>query len=168
MRAERTVIEAEKFRANIAAPDQGMELLQLLHGNQPDRNLNDQIHMGHQPQIENTQNLIPNNIPNIGVGVSDDDFFHLTCHIDPTLIHKIEKGEFVELEKLLPKERLSRTGEENRLEWVQREGGTFLVPAQKDAKISSFHRWEQAFRAYVTIYCSANPKGRKRFGSILL
>ena len=42
----------------------------------------------------------PGNIMNIGSGVSDDDFFHLTCYIDPTLIHKIEKGEFVELEKL--------------------------------------------------------------------
>ena len=28
---------------------------------------------------------------NIGSGVSDDDFFHLTCHIEPSLIHKIEK-----------------------------------------------------------------------------
>ena len=98
---------------------------------------------------------------NIGSGVSDDDFFHLTCHIDPNLIHKIEKGEFVELEKLLPKEKTSRNGEENRLEWVQRDGGTFLCQAQKDNKISSFCRWEQAFRAYATIYCRANPHRSK-------
>ena len=60
----------------------------------------------------------------IGTGVSDDDFFHLTCHIDPSLIHKIEKGEFVELEKLLPKDKLNKN-DESRLEWVQRDGGTF-------------------------------------------
>ena len=52
----------------------------------------------------------PINLLNIGSGVSNDDFFHLTCHIEPNLIHKIEKGEFVELEKLLPKDRLGGSG----------------------------------------------------------
>ena len=98
--------------------------------------------------------------PNIGGGVSDDDFFHMTCHIDPNLIHKIEKGEFVELEKLIPKEKFQQ-GEDNRLEWVQRDGGTFLVPAQSGTKIGSFRKWEQAFRAYATIYCGANPHRSK-------
>ena len=100
------------------------------------------------------------NLLNIGGGVSDDDFFHLTCHIDPNLIHKIEKGEFVEFEKLLPKDKIGKS-EDNRLEWVQRDGGTFLVPAQRDSKINSFRRWEQAFRAYATIYCGANPHRSK-------
>ena len=59
-------------------------------------------------------------IPDIGAGVSDDDFFHLTCHIEPSLIHKIEKGEFVELEKLLPKDKISE-GDYNRLEWVHKD-----------------------------------------------
>ena len=108
-----------------------------------------------QPQAGNQAFL------NIGAGFSDDDFFHLTCHIDPTLIHKIEQGEFVELEKLLPKDKLGRNNEESRLEWVQRDGGTFLVPAQRDNKISGFRRWEQAFRAYATIYCGANPQRAK-------
>ena len=101
------------------------------------------------------------NIPDIGSGVSGDDFFHLTCHIDPTLIHKIEKGEFVELEKLLPKDRLGGKNDEGRMEWVHREGGMFLVPAQRDNKIASFRRWEQAFRAYATIYCGAKPHRSK-------
>ena len=102
-----------------------------------------------------------NQIPNIGAGVSDDDFFHLTCHIEPNLFHRIEKGEFVELEKLLPKDKIGKSSNENRLEWVQRDGGTFLVPAQRDSKISSFRKWEQAFRAYATIYCGANPQRSK-------
>ena len=97
----------------------------------------------------------------IGSGVSDDDFFHLTCHIEPSLIHKIEKGEFVELEKLLPKDKIGDNKEEGRLEWVQHDGGTFLVPAQRDGKTNGFRRWEQAFRAYATIYCGANPQRSK-------
>ena len=88
-------------------------------------------------------------------------FFHLMCHIDPNLIHKIEKGEFVELEKLLPKDKMGAKTEENRLEWVQRDGGTFLVPALRDNKIGSYRRWEQPFRAYATIYCGANPQRSK-------
>ena len=117
----------------------------------------------YKARVENPSgtNNDPFRLLDIGSGVSDDDFFHLTCHIDPNLIHKIEKGEFVELEKLLPKEKMGRTSDENRLEWVQRDGGTFLVPAQKDSRIGSFRRWEQAFRAYATIYCSANPHRSK-------
>ena len=60
----------------------------------------------------------------------------------------------------MPKDQLGRE-EKNRLEWVQREGGTYLVPAQRDNKIGSFRRWEQAFRAYAMIYCGANPRRSK-------
>ena len=110
-----------------------------------------------QPGRVGVEKINTMNIMDIGSGISDDDFFHLTCFIEPSLIHKIEKGEFVELEKLLPKDKLGGRSEDNRLEWVQRDGGTFLVPAQKDNKIGSFRRWEQALWAYAMIYCGANP-----------
>ena len=135
-KAEKTILEAEKFHAVVEPP--------------PGNNCNI------------SPNLQFDQILNIGSGVSDDDFFHLTCHIEPNLIHKIEKGEFIELEKLLPKDKLGGQGtEENRLEWVQKDGGTLLVPAQRDNKIGGFRRWEQAFRAYATIYCGANPHRAK-------
>ena len=89
MRAEKTIVDAENFRAAIQEPGRNMQML--------DYNVNGDC----------------TNILNIGSGVSDDDFFHLTCHIDPNLIHKIEKGEFVELEKLLPKDKLGKGREEN-------------------------------------------------------
>ena len=137
-RCRKSVQEAEKFQASIAVPKPGEEIIKYA-------------------------------IPDIGSGVSDDDFFHLTCHIDPTLIHRIEKGEYVELEKLLPKEKLGGvSGNENRLEWVHRDGGTFLVPAQKDSKIGSFRKWEQAFRAYATIYCGANPQCSKEIWQYIM
>ena len=66
------------------------------------------------PNIGRKQDLNDMSFPNLGSGVSDDDFFHLTCHIDPNLIHKIEKGEFVELEKLIPKDKVGKQ-EESRL-----------------------------------------------------
>ena len=153
-RAERSILEAEKFKASIEAPGLcNNEFLPNMFNN----HLAESNNITSKDQGEVVEQI---NLLNIGTGVSDDDFFHLTCHIEPSLIHKIEKGEFVELEKLLPKDKLG-SREENRLEWVQKDGGTFLVPAQHDNKIGSFRRWEQAFRAYATIYCSANPHRSK-------
>ena len=97
-RAEKAVLEAEKFRAAVETPGN-------YHGN---------------GVIEGNGSF---EMLDIGSGISGDDFFHLICHIEPSLIHKIEKGEFVELEKLLPKDRLGGKNEEGRLEWVQRDGG---------------------------------------------
>ena len=154
-----TVIEVEKFKAMVAQPG-------ILSHNQLFANYEIVTDPLAQQQQGGNQHFSPVNgnnrqelIPNIGAGVSDDDFFHLTWHIDPNLIHKIEKGEFIELEKLLPKDKINKG--EDCLEWVQRDGGTFLVPAQKDVRISSFRKWEQAFRAYATIYCGANPHRSK-------
>ena len=35
----------------------------------------------------------------------DDEFFHVTSQIDPGLRIKIERGEFIDLERLLPREK---------------------------------------------------------------
>ena len=125
------VVEAEKFKATVAAP-------------KPGRTLNfersDDLALIADNTFQSGFNSNNQQILDIGTGVSDDDFFHLTCFIEPSLIHKIEKGEFVELEKLLPKDKSGKSGDENRLEWVHRDGGTFLVPAQRDSKITSFCR----------------------------
>ena len=89
---------------------------------------------------------------------NDDNFFHLMCYIDSTLKSKIEKGEFVELEKLLPKRRYFKN-DEGCLEWVMREGMTYLAPASdKEARIINVKNWDQAFRVYAAIYCNANPQ----------
>ena len=148
LRAERSIIEVEKFRAAVEMPGKPIENIT--------NNGTDRVQVGTLEQTGGGSMTIMD----IGSGVSDDDFFHLTCHIQPSLIYKIEKGEFIELEKLLPKDKFAK-GEENRLEWVQRDGGTFLVPAQKENKINNFRRWEQALRAYATIYCGANPHRSK-------
>ena len=89
---------------------------------------------------------------------SDDQFFHITCHIDSALKVKIEQGEFVDLEKLLPKDPTRKAVDDNRMELVNRDGSTFFIPAvDKEAKISNVRKWEQAFRVYAAIYSRANP-----------
>ena len=89
--------------------------------------------------------------------LDDDNYFHLACHVDENLKEKIEHGEFVDLEKLLPKQRPHKSGGE-RLEWISKDGMTYLVPAQdRENCISNIRKWDQAFRVYATIYCNANP-----------
>ena len=97
-----------------------------------------------------------NNVKNRGI--TDDEFFHLTCHVEPNLKHKIEHGEFVDLEKLIVKDRFkSQLNIEQRMELVSRGGETFIMPVEQDLKITNVRRWEQAFRIYAAIYSQANP-----------
>ena len=95
LQMDNAVNEAEKFRASVAASNPGME--QHFDSNIGCKTGEQHSWVEHFSQTQQIAMSMPSNIPNIGVGVSDDDFFHLTCHIDPSLIHKIEKGEFVEL-----------------------------------------------------------------------
>ena len=50
----------------------------------------------------------------------DDEFFHRTCHVDETLKAKIEKGAFVDLQKLLPKNRFQMLNEEQKMQFVNK------------------------------------------------
>ena len=92
---------------------------------------------------------------------NDDDFFHESCHIDVDLREKIERGEFVDLVKLLPKDRnFARGGssDEKRFEIMTKDGSTFFTPVQNhNDRINSVRHWEQAFRVYAAIYSKANP-----------
>ena len=94
-------------------------------------------------------------------GKSDEDFFHLMTHVDTSLKEKIVNGEYVELQKLLPKDKKSQyktTDGENLLEWVRTDQGTFLLPvSDRENKINNVKRWDQAFRVYATVYCGAHP-----------
>ena len=92
----------------------------------------------------------------------DDEFFHVTCHIDKNLRGKIAHGEFVDLEKLLPKDRagvgsIVTNHDENRVELVSRDGHTYFKPI-RDTQINGLRKWEQAFRIYAAIYTDANPE----------
>ena len=162
-KADRMIINAEHHRATINTPP-GM-----LQG---DRDINDPMLRREEIQlvdqdpvpaipvqaglINHPTNLVNECQPSIEQKViEDDDFFHVSCHVDENLKTKIQRGEFVELEKLLPKNR--KLNSENRMELVYREGRSYFVPAAVDTKISNIRRWEQAFRVYTAIYSEANP-----------
>ena len=92
---------------------------------------------------------------------NDDDFFHVTCHLDSNLKSKIENGEFIELDRLLSKDRLSTKGTDDGelLRLIRRDGQSFLSTTKgNDKGISSIRRWEQAFRVYAAVYSEAHPE----------
>ena len=87
----------------------------------------------------------------------DNQFFHVTCHLDEGLKNKIQRGQYVDLEKMLPKMRGRFQQNENRMDLVYKDGHSYFVQAASDNKITGVRKWEQAFRVYATIYCQANP-----------
>ena len=89
----------------------------------------------------------------------DDEFLHITCHIDDNLRQRISAGEYVELDKLLPKNRSQVMGSNVESTEVIRNGTSYILPAlgAKENKISNIRKWEQAFRVYAAIYSEANP-----------
>ena len=164
-RTEQAVVQAEKFKASVASPP-GTNF-NFVQNNIPEPIdppveqfvLPDQNRVMSPPNGHNNVGFQPGGSSGSGSGLSDDDFFHLTCHVDKALKSKIERGEFIDLDRLLPKGNGPLT-EENRtaMQWVQSDQGMFLVPARKQNRINGFRRWEQAFRIYATIYCSENPQ----------
>ena len=90
----------------------------------------------------------------------DDEFFHVTCHIDQSLKEKIEAGKFVDLEKLLIKDRpFTKSGSDStQMGIFSKDGLTYFAPTlERDTKISNIQKWEQAFRVYAAIYSKVNP-----------
>ena len=129
-KASRLILEAEKFRASLD-PLKGESEMPKNRFQGIRQNENDEL-------------------------LEDDEFFYITCHVDPNLKFKIQRGEFVELEKLLTRDRMKRRNED-KLEFFHRDGHTYLAPADNSFKISNVRRWEQTFRVYAAIYSQANP-----------
>ena len=110
--AQKMIVDAEKYRASI---------------NKPSGNVDFQSFNRVGTGFENASG---------DFNRFDEEFLHLTYHVETSLIHKIEKGEYVDLEKLLPKDPTRRLSSDNRMELVNREDSTYFVPATDKDKIS--------------------------------
>ena len=138
--AANIILNAEQFKANIVPPK-----------SKPVNALQDETMLNRYFLGVKEANV------SSGEVIDDDQFFHITCHIDNVMVQKIERGEFVDLEKLLVKVRPKRK-EFDSLEFVTREGQAFLSPvSDHEPKINGVRRWEQAFRTYAAIYSKAQP-----------
>ena len=92
--------------------------------------------------------------------VNDDDYTHVSCHVDDPLMIQCKRGDFVELLKLKPKSKTQMNeSESHRLDIITKDGHSYLVSGNKETqgKINSVRQWEQCFRVYAAIYSEANP-----------
>ena len=104
---------------------------------------------GEDPRIEQLLQFVCDN--------QDDEFYHVTCHVDSRLKQRIQKGEYVELETLIPKAHGQLLKDDERLQqYVTKGGYTYWAPPERETKISNIRKWEQAFRVFAAIYCQAN------------
>ena len=95
---------------------------------------------------------------NQNVSLIDNDYQMIDAHIDDATRKRIINFEFVDFGKLI-KGRSSRE-EDNRLEFVTRNGMTYLTPVgDKDGtNINSYIKWEQAFHIYSNVLTSQFPE----------
>ena len=150
--------QAEKFKARIEAP-KGNNYTNMLMPYDYDRLRSKFVRPEGLAPID-SEILFLHNFD------QDDEFFHVTSQIDPSLRIKIERSEFVELERLLPKDRGSssyRSGNEEinkQLFQLITQGTNNYVdpPMVRAGKINSIHKWDQAFRVFTAIYTHANPE----------
>ena len=96
--------------------------------------------------FQNVQNCLENQNYHIlpSTAVIDKGYMVVGNHVDSVTYQKIQKGEYVDFGKLIPKGKVLAE-ENNRMEMVMKNGRTFYVPVSDAANINSFARWEQAF-----------------------
>ena len=114
-RVEDKIIQAEKFKANVAEPPGTSQFCKITHLD----DVNTEFMLEERARVGGA----------MGYGKSDDNFYHMTCHLDNGLIKKIEQGDYVDLERLLPKVRnkiqQGNIDNGNLLQWVQSDEGIF-------------------------------------------
>ena len=88
----------------------------------------------------------------------DENYLIIGAHIDPQIQQKILNHEYVDFSKLLPKGKICKE-EDHCMELINRGGSTFFVPVSdhEGSVISSFGKWEQAFRVFSNIYTRIYP-----------
>ena len=85
----------------------------------------------------------------------DESYFVVGSHLDMQTIEQIQKGEYIDVGKLIPKDCIM-VEEEQCMELVIHNGHTYYVPVCETTSISNFQRWEQAFRVFANIYMKTN------------
>ena len=88
----------------------------------------------------------------------DEGYSPMGCHIERSLKEKIQAGDYIDLARLLPRDRVS-TEDDHRLEIVNEWGMSYwvLISDRELTQINSYIKWEQAFRLYTGIFAKANP-----------
>lgn len=90
----------------------------------------------------------------------DNNLYGLSIHLDDQTIALIEAGQFVDLSKLIPHDKVVPDDEPEKLQLVNQEGRLGVAPAvDKDAVIiNCFKKCELAFDVYAGVFTRAHPR----------
>ena len=88
----------------------------------------------------------------------DEEYTAIASHVDNHMRRKIIEGEYVDLVRLIPRDRVS-SEEDQRMEIVNRGGLSYWVPVSERSSntINNIAKWEEVFRIYSRIYTEGNP-----------
>ena len=90
----------------------------------------------------------------------DEEYLAIRVHVKESLQKKILANEYIDFARLLPRDKLGME-EDNCMEMVKRGGMSFWVPLsdrENSGALSSFGKWEQAFRVFSNIYNAKYPE----------
>lgn len=83
----------------------------------------------------------------------------LSSHLDESTKLRIQKGEFLELHKLVFKDKAGEV-EQGKVKVTNVDGDTYYIPPSSESNsciISNFRQWKRCFRIYAEVYATANP-----------
>ena len=157
---DQLLLQAEKFKAKIEAPK----------GNNNISNFHNMIMPYDYDQLR-SKFVKPEGLAPLDSELlflrnfdQDDEFFHITSQIDPSLRSKIERGEYIELERLLPKDRTGRSScndlNKQLFQLITQGTNSYMehpFSVKPGVKTNSIKKWDQAFRVFAAIYTNANP-----------
>ena len=83
----------------------------------------------------------------------DENYLVIGAHLDGAIQNKIINNEYVDFSRLITKDRLTKE-DDHCMELISKGGQTFFVPVSdhEATGISSFHKWEQAYRIFSNVY----------------
>ena len=106
----------------------------------------------------NINNISTNNY--MRTAIMDEDYLIVAAHIDEGLERRIRSGYFVDVSRLIPRDRVQML-QDHHMELVQQNEFLTCAPVSESNNsnsINSFARWEQAFRVYLNIYTREYPQ----------
>ena len=88
----------------------------------------------------------------------DKDYLLVGSYVDEITRQKIGNGEYVDFSKLMPKDKIAGE-EDHQMEMVNKGRMSYWLPvADREATtVSSYMKWEQAFRVFSNIYNDFHP-----------
>ena len=117
---------------------------------------------GNVDTLSNSSESVVDNLDILLSMLVDEKYDLVDNHIDDATRCKIRRGDFVDLARLIPKDRVL-IQQDNRMIQVNKDGMSYYQPAYESelTTISNYNKWEQAFRVFSTIFVQAHPHKAK-------